>query len=410
MISQTIDWTNRWLGGFCAVGILGGLPIRGPDYAAHPPLAQTLGLPPAQANERCTLADAHTAWSRALGGAPVVLVRSVERARALVLQAAGIGAGDRIGLPANASRSLVEAIKRRGARPHFLDLTPHLALDVDPTRLADVRAVWAQPVGGLATPAVLPAVPLWCDCSDTLPQVAFPETPGWPPAGPPAVMLFALHLAADASQAGALLVFADAELSERVQALVQWSDEPEPSRALAQCYRLTGTDDIAGQEGLAARQQAALTEVWQGLTAAAGLPLLPLPTTGGLAHGVAVQIPEVCDVATFYAYIRGEATPVMWLPDLRPLHYAALRPGGAPAPLTTAAHLARWLVVPVGPDYTAEEMTHATLGIVKTADYLGIRWYTDPERAAWYAALMEEWYGPEHDAYQPTFPLEALAQ
>jgi hypothetical protein len=31
------DWADRWLGGFCAVGALGGLPVRGPDYRAHPP-------------------------------------------------------------------------------------------------------------------------------------------------------------------------------------------------------------------------------------------------------------------------------------------------------------------------------------------------------------------------------------
>jgi hypothetical protein len=50
---------------------------------------------------------------------------------------------------------------------------------------------------------------------------------------------------------------------------------------------------------------------------------------------------------------------------VRPLHYAALR-----TPDTTSAQqLARWLLVPVGPAYTAEEVSHAILGIAKTVDY-----------------------------------------
>jgi hypothetical protein len=68
-----------------------------------------------------------------------------------------------------------------------------------------------------------------------------------------------------------------------------------------------------------------------------------------------------------------------------------------PQPLTQAE------LVPVGPAYTAEEVSHAILGIAKTADYLGVRWVTDPARAHWYANLMVEWYGRDHDGYRPHF-------
>ena len=149
-----------------------------------------------------------------------------------------------------------------------------------------------------------------------------------------------------------------------------------------------------------AQQQRRLAEVRRGIEEAAGLPTLAVHSAGGLAHGVAVQIPAECDVSTFYAYVRGEHTPVFWLPELRRTHRAAI--ANCPA---SAAHLARWLLVPVGPDDTDEEIRHAVLGIVKAAEYLGVRWRTDPARAAWYADLMKEMYGPGHDAYRPVFAI-----
>lgn len=45
-MTMIADWADRWLSGFCAVGALGGLSVRGPDYAAHPPLTQQLTIPP----------------------------------------------------------------------------------------------------------------------------------------------------------------------------------------------------------------------------------------------------------------------------------------------------------------------------------------------------------------------------
>ncbi|NJO84661.1 MAG: hypothetical protein HC828_19090, partial [Blastochloris sp.] len=159
---------------------------------------------------------------------------------------------------------------------------------------------------------------------------------------------------------------------------------------------------LAGPSGLVTRQQANLAAIRAGLIAAAGLPLVDaLP--GGLSQHLAVRVPEPCDAATFYAYVLGEQTPVRWLPALRPLHYAAIRRDGSSDVALSADHLARVLLVPVGPEFTAEEVKHAVLGITKAADYLGVRWVTNPERAAWYAQQMVAWYGPDHDAYRMVF-------
>ena len=95
-----------------------------------------------------------------------------------------------------------------------------------------------------------------------------------------------------------------------------------------------------------------------------------------------------------------------WLPQIQPLHYAALGSDGAPDHRETAANLARWLCVPVGPGYTFEEIKHGVLGIVKSAEYLGVRWRVNPAYAAEYAALMDRTYGTGHDAYRPLFALD----
>jgi hypothetical protein len=395
MTTQPIDdWADRWLGGFCAVGVLGGLPVRGADYAAHPPLDGLLTLPPIYDPAPVDLRAAREAWADALGGAPVVLVASVERARALLLRALGVQPGEPVGLPANATRALAEAVKHHPAMPRWLDLGPDLALVADPERLAGARVLWAQPCGG-AWAATAPAgVALLMDASDSLPNVGTPEHGG------AVATIYGLYLGADPRHAGALVVYHDAALALALEALARPDDLPDAALALAQLRRL------AGSEGLAARQRAALAAVRQGLEQAAGLPLLQ-HAPGVLAQQIAIRVPEPCDAATFYAYVLGEQTPVRWLPVLRPLHYAAIRADGAPAALATAGHLARVLLVPVGPDYTAEEITHAVLGITKAADYLGVRWTTDPERARWYAGLMTEWYGADHDAFRPLSPFEA---
>jgi hypothetical protein len=241
----------------------------------------------------------------------------------------------------------------------------------------------------------------WLDHADTLPNLSQRLKPGQNPA----VGLYGLHLSADPQEAGALLTFAGPEglaLYEALAAQIGPADRPDPALALAQYQRLVGGE---GESGLVERQQAALTAVRCGLEEAAGLPLLQNGPELGLAYGVAIRVPVEGDVPTFYAYVRGENTPIGWLPELRPLHYAASHGKGLKRARTAAAHLSRWLLAPVGPDYTFEEISHAVLGVVKAAEYLGLRWYTQPGRAVSYAALLDEWYGPGHDAYRPSFDI-----
>ena len=373
-----IDWETMWLGGFCAVGALGGLPVRGADYAAHPPLDDLLSLPPDTALQAdATLESAEQAWSERLGGAMVVLVRDAYRARRLLHQAAGIQGGEWVGVPANASHDLAESVKHHKALPRFLDFDAHLRLARSGTRFT-----WAQVLRGLWQPQNA----TWLDCADTLPIPGAAERS--------AVTLYGLHLADD--RPGALLAFRDEALYAEVKALRQPADCPNAAQALAQCERLPE---------LAERQSVNLAEVQRGLREAAGLATHE-PNNLALATAVAVQIPPESDPATFYAYVEQENTPVRWLSQIQPLHYAALRADGAPNHRETAANLARWFYVPVGPDYTFEEIKHGVLGIVKAAEYLGVRWRSNPAHAAEYAALMDRTYGAGHDAYRPLFALD----
>ena len=373
-----IDWETMWLGGFCAVGALGGLPVRGADYAAHPPLDDLLTLSPDTAlHADATLESAEQAWSERLGGAMVVLARDAYRARRLLHQAAGIQPGEWVGIPANASHDLAESVKHHKARPRFLDFDAHLQL-----AMPDTRFTWTQVLRGLWQPQNA----TWLDCADTLPIPGAAERS--------AVTLYGLHLADD--RPGALLAFRDEALYAEVKALRQPADCPNAAQALAQCERLPE---------LAERQSENLAEVRRGLCEAAGLETHE-PNNLALATAVAVQSPLECDPATFYAYVEQENTPVRWLSQIQPLHYAALRADGAPNHRETAANLARWFYVPVGPDYTFEEIKHGVLGIVKAAEYLGVRWRSNPAHAAEYAALMDRTYGAGHDAYRPLFALD----
>ena len=384
MRNLPVDWGTLWLGGFCAVGALGGLPVRGADYAAHPPLDDLLTLPPGtRVRADATLESAEEAWSERLGGAMVLLARDAYRARRLLHQAAGIQAGECVGIPANASHDLTESVKHHMAFPRFLDFDAHLRLATSAMRFA-----WTQVLRGMWQPQSA----AWLDCADTLPL------PG--AAVRPPVTLFGLHLPDVDKGPGALLALTDEALYAEVKALRQPADCPNAAQAFAQCERLPE---------LAERQSANLAEMRRGLREAAGLATHE-PSSLALATAVAVQIPPECDVATFYAYVEQENTPVRWLPQLQPLHYAALRADGAPDHRGTAANLARWLYVPVGPDYTIEEIKHGVLGIVKAAEYLGVRWRSNPTHAAEYADLMDQTYGAGHDAYRPLFALDgALA-
>ncbi len=375
-----VDWGTLWLGGFCPVGALGGLPVRGADYAAHPPLDDLLTLPPDTTLQAdVTLESAEETWSERLGGAMVVLARDAYRARRLLHQAAGIQPGEWVGIPANASHDLAESVKHHKALPRFLDFDAHLRLATSCTRFT-----WAQVLRGLWQPQNA----TWLDCADTLPIPGAAERS--------AVTLYGLHLPDVDDRPGALLAFSDEALYAEVKALRRPADCPNAAQALAQCERLPE---------LAERQSANLAEARRGLREAAGLATHE-PNSLALATAVAVQIPPECDVATFYAYVEQENTPVRWLPQIQPLHYAALRADGAPDHRATAANLARWLYVPVGPDYTVEEIKHGVLGIVKAAEYLGVRWRSNPAHAVEYAALMDQTYGAGHDAYRPLFALD----
>ncbi len=375
-----VDWETLWLGGFCAVGALGGLPVRGADYAAQAPLDDLLSLPAdTDVYVEVTLEAAEEAWSQRLGGAMVVLARDAYRARRLLHQAAGIAPGEWVGLPANASHDLAESVKHHKALPRFLDLDAQLQLAP-----STARYTWTQVLRGLWQPRDA----AWLDCADTLPM------PG--AAKRPAVTLYGLHLSAAGGRPGALMTFKDEALYAAVKALRQPEDCPDAARALAQSERLPE---------LARRQKVNLAEARRGLCEAAGLAT-HAPSSLALATAVAVQIPLECDPATFYAYVEQENTPVRWLTQIQPLHYAALRADGAPNHRETAANLARWLYVPVGPDYSFEEIKHGVLGVVKAAEYLGVRWRSNPAYAAEYAALMDRTYGAGHDAYRPLFALD----
>jgi len=379
-MNSPVDWGTLWLGGFCAVGALGGLPVRGADYAAHPPLDDLLTLPSdTRFRSNVTLEYAEQTWSERLGCAMVVLARDAYRARRLLQQAAGIQPGEGVGMPANASHDLAESVKHHKALPRFLDFDAQLRLAMSSTRFT-----WTQVLRGLWQPQGA----TWLDCADTLPVPGAAERP--------AVMLHGLHLPDADKRPGALLVFSDEALYTEVRALRQPADCPDAALSLAQCERLPE---------LAERQMATLAEARRGLLEAAGLATQE-PNRLALATAVAVQIPPECDAATFYAYVEQENTPVRWLPQVQPLHYAALRTDGAPGHRGTAANLARWLYVPVGPDYTLEEIKHAVLGVVKAAEYLGVRWRSNPAHAAEYADLMDRTYGKGHDAYRPLFALD----
>ena len=217
-----------------------------------------------------------------------------------------------------------------------------------------------------------------------------------------AATLWGLHL--DAEGNGALVAFNDADLAERFQALLADEDAPDCGRALAQCERLRGP------EGLAARLLRIDREARLGMEAGAGLPM-GRRADGALPYGLPVRIPDEADTATFIAYVRNELVDLDWVPEVQPMFYVAFQ-ATRDAALTrrSAEHLARWVISPLGPDFADDEITHAVLGMLKAAEYTGVRWYTDPGRARWYGELLVEWYGPMHDAYHPAFAIAAEAR
>jgi len=314
------------------------------------------------------------AWSRAISR-PVLLFERVERARQVAFDALQVSGS--VALSANAPADVVETVKRLGGIPRFLELDSGLGWRE--SALAAGAAAWVteQAGAGIRLPSSEHA-PMIADCAASLPLPGCELQSG--------IGIFELFL-----PGGALLAFSDERLYKAACRLTNPGDAPDPARALAQCQRLYLSD------GLVDRQQGVLAELRRGLQEAAGLPLWP-ENRLSLAHGVGVHIPVETDAATFWAYAKAENTPLDWLPILQPVNYRAL-----PARRSSAEHLSRWLLVPANPDCGERELRAAVLGVVKAAEYLGVRWRTNPQQAQSYAALMDEMYGPGHDAYRLAF-------
>lgn len=254
------------------------------------------------------------------------------------------GPGDAIAVPANASRDLVDDVKACGRRPRFVAVDEVGAAVVDPA--LDVAAVWIQTIAGVVPPLPTdePDPVRLIDASDTVVDSMHPR-----------IASFVL------------------------------------------------ADDTTVSAQRSRRQQVAV-----GLTHAAGLPLIEArPVDGPVPSGVVVRLPAEADPITFVAYARAELTGIDWLPLRRPLHPQARQHLDTDQLARSADHLARLVIVPVGPTMADDEIGHAVLGITKTAEYTGWRWLTDPEQACWYAEWLVDRYGPDHEAYRPAFALAA---
>lgn len=307
------------------------------------------------------------------------------------MTAFGIADGEPVGVPVNCRRVLSEAVKKSRATPRFIELDPDLEFVAETPALDAVRLAWAQPVAGMPPPRSLPKTPLFVDYGFTLPS---PLPIGASPPGE--AIVWGLHLSS--GDDGALIAFRDHDLYASAVQLLGEDDLPDLNRALAQCERLSGVD------GFAARQTRVLAEVRLGMEAGAGMPMAPTDGPWAMPFGLAVRIPDEADVSTFISYVRNELVDLDWLPELQPMCYVAYQvTRDRELTKRSAENLARWIVSPVGVNFVDDEITHAVLGILKAAEYMGVRWYTDPERAAWYGNLMLEWYGPAHDAYRPSF-------
>jgi hypothetical protein len=333
------------------------------------------------------------AWSAYLGGdRNLLIVKSTDRARKLLMAAFGIEGKEPVGVPANTRRPLPEAVKRSQGTPLFIELDHDLEFVQDTPGVADTRLIWAQPVGGMPAPLPVAGKALFVDYSFSLPAADVGLLPG-------AATLFGLHLDNDMKQDGALIAFNSTDLYERACQLIDESEDlPNLNAALEQCRRLGEPD------GLAARQLAHFQAAAHGLDHAGALPQADMLASPALPFGLAIRIPDEADVATFISYVRNENLILDWFPEIQPMFYV-VNQVTKDRSLTrqTADNLARWILSPLGPDFVDDEITHCVLGPVKAAEYTGVRWYTNPDRARWYNDLMLEWYGDQHDAYRCAF-------
>lgn len=374
-------------------------PVRSADYPAHPALRQALILPYDTGIPEATPEAALAAWRDYLGFAgPLLLASNPDRARKLLMAALNVANKEPVGIPANTRRYLSEAVKRSGGKPLFVELDANLEFVPETPGLEAVRVIWAQPVGGMAPPQALPGKMYLVDHGLTLPAPLSADGPGLPGAA----TVFGLHL--DERDSGALIAFNDFDLAESVAVLMTAEDAPDAGRALAQAQR------VAGPDGLAARQLWLDAEVRLGMEAGAGMPMAAR-ADGVLPHGLPVRIPEEADLGTFISYVRNELVSLDWLPEVQPMFFVTYQVTQDPAlSRRTAEHLSRWVMSPIGPDFADDEITHAVLGILKAAEYTGVRWYTNPGRARWYGEMLVDWYGPDHDAFHPAFAISVAAQ
>ena len=319
-----------------------------------------------------------------MGGRPVRLLRSVDAARRAV--AALVGPDVPVLLPPNVTPALLEALKRSRTRFGFGTLDASLNLH------GDNAVAWAEPVLGMPTTFHGHAQMTILDHGDVLPL-------GRPHAETRRhdadIIIYSLQLDADPERAGALAVFREARTALQLDRLLRPTDRLDDHIAQARLHTL---------QQLTPRQLASLALVHEGVEEAAGLESMNAGAAVALTQGVPVRIPAEAAPTTFTHYARGENTPVAWLPELRPLHYAAAARGQ-----TSAAHLERWLLLPVRPDDDCSVFKQTVLGVVKAAEYLGVRFRTDPARAVEYAALLDAMYGSGHDAYRPVFSVFGAA-
>ena len=320
-------------------------------------------------------------WSAFMGNRPVLLVRNVETARRVLLCALALTAQDTVLLPANVTHALLEAVKDSGACVCFGDLD--YALNLCSERA--VRVAWAEPMLGLPTGVHALAAVTVIDHGDSLPHGAAKP---FPLPGRAAVAIYGLQLAAESDQAGAVLVFHDHALAARVAALLGPADRLADGLALAQLAQLQAVGaatacsagDSAHRPPGSGRPAAAATREHRG----AG-------PRGRRADSGREQRDNVCRLSARRAdtvcLAGGTAT-------------APLRRGSVPGHGGTPGALAAGAGAR-GADMLTWRQT--VLGIVKSAEYLGVRWRTDPARAVQYAALLTQMYGPNHDAYRPVF-------
>jgi hypothetical protein len=351
------------------------------------------------------LTSVTAAWAEYLGtDLPLLLVSDTQRARRLLMAAFGIESKEPVGIPVNTRRPLSEAVKRSGGTPRFIELDAALHFDPETPGFDEPRLLWAQPVGGMAPPPAPGDRTMFVDYGFTLPAPLMDG--GRELAG--AATLWGLHLmdlsTGRAAKDGALIAFSDPTLYAVASALLTPEDEPDLNAAMAQLNRL------AGEDGIAARQLRVLDAVRVGMESGAGMPMMTQQGICALPFGMAVRIPEEADPATFISYVRNENLALDWLPEIQPMFYVSYQvTRDRERTFGSAANLSRWIFSPLGPDMDGDddEIVHAVLGVLKAAEYTGVRWYTDPARARWYGDLMFEWYGPDHDAYRVAFEAEA---